>query len=240
MKNSFRNRRPYLTVALAAGVVASVAGIGTLLASDHQDTPEVELNPRMDINDVYAFPGSSADRVALVLTTSSPIAGQDASFDPNLLYQIKIDNGGDANEDLVFQITFNSGTGTAQQVRVVGPVAPTAVGTSNTLVNVQPAVEGAVGATLGSATAIQVFAGLRADPFFIDLEQFFKILPDRRPSTGPLSVPSTPTANAFRNPGVDLLRPFNALAIVIELPKAQLQPSTAADAKFGVWATISR
>ena len=240
MKTTFPNRRRYLSIAVAAGVVASVAGIGTVLASDHQDTPEVELNPRMDINDVYAFPGSSPDRVALVMTTSSPIPGQDASFDPNLLYQIKIDNGGDPTEDLVFQITFNSGTGAAQQVRVVGPVPPTSVGTSNSLVNVQPAVEGAVGATLGSASAIQVFAGLRADPFFIDLEQFFKILPDRRPSTGALSGPSTPTANAFRNPGVDLLRPFNALAIVIELPKAQLQPSTAADAKFGVWATISR
>jgi hypothetical protein len=39
---------------------------------------------------------------------------------------------------------------------------------------------------------------------------------------------------------VDLLRPFNALAIVIELPKSQLLASTAPDAKFGVWATISR
>ena len=107
MRNKFLTRGRYLSIVFAAGIAASVAGIGTLLASDHQDTPEVELNPRMDINDVYAFPGSSADRVALVLTTSSPIAGQSASFDPNLLYQIKIDNGGDANEDLVFQITFN-------------------------------------------------------------------------------------------------------------------------------------
>jgi hypothetical protein len=39
---------------------------------------------------------------------------------------------------------------------------------------------------------------------------------------------------------VDLLRPFNTLAVVIELPKSQILASTAADAKFGVWATISR
>ncbi len=240
MKNKLPTRGLYPSLIFAAGIAASVAGIGMLLASDHQDTPEVELNPRMDINDVYAFPGSAADRIALVLTTSSPIAGQNASFDPNLLYQIKIDNGGDANEDLVFQITFNSGTGTAQQVRVVGPVAPASVGPSNTLVNASPTVEGAVGATLGSATGIQVFAGLRADPFFIDLDQFFNILPDRRPSTGALSLPPTQTAMSFRSPGVDLLRQFNALAIVIELPKSRLQSSTAADAKFGVWATISR
>jgi hypothetical protein len=225
---------------VAAGIVASVAGIGALLASDHQDTPEVELNPAMDINDVYAFPGSTADRVALIVTTSSPIAGQGASFDPNLLYQLKIDNTGDAVEDLVFQITFNSGTGAAQQVRVVGPVAPAQPGTKSTLVNSSTVVEGAVGTVLGSTTGVQVFAGLRADPFFIDLEQFFKILPDRRPSTGPLSGPPTATAAGFRNPGVDLLRPFNALAIIIEVPKSQLVTSTASDAKFGVWATTSR
>ena len=240
MKQTFLNRGRVLPIAFAVGIAASVGGIGTLLASDHQDTPEVELNPRMDINDVYVFPGSSADRVTLVMTTSSPIAGQTASFDPNLLYQIKIDNTGDAVEDLVFQITFNTGSGLAQSVKVVGPVAPTNAGTQSTLVNTAPAVEGAVGTNLGSDTGMQVFAGLRADPFFIDLEQFFNILPDRRPSTGSLSGPSTPTASSFRNPGIDILRPFNCLAIVIELPKSKLTSSTAADAKIGVWATISR
>ncbi|MEO7501457.1 MAG: DUF4331 family protein [Gemmatimonadaceae bacterium] len=240
MSNNLLKRGRYMPIVLALGVVASVAGIGAVLASDHQDTPEVELNPRMDINDVYAFPGSTADRVALIMTTSSPIAGVGASFDPNLLYQLKIDNTGDAIEDLVLQITFNSGTGAAQQVRVVGPVAPSTPGTLGTLVNSTTVVEGAVGTVLGSTTGVQVFAGLRADPFFIDLEQFFKILPDRRPSTGPLSGPPTATAASFRSPGVDLLRPFNALAIVIEVPKSQLVSSTATDAKFGVWATTSR
>jgi hypothetical protein len=240
MRKPLLSRGRLLPIAFAAGVVASIAGLGTLLASDHQDTPEVELNPRMDINDVYAFPGSTPDRIALVMTTSSPIAGQNASFDPNLLYQIKIDNGGDAKEDLVFQITFNTGEAAAQQVKVIGPVAPTVQGTQSVLMNTAAAVEGPVGTNLGSATGVQAFAGLRADPFFIDLEQFFNIIPDRRPSTGALSGPSTPTAGAFRNPGVDLLRPFNALAIVIELPKSQILASTATDAKFGVWATISR
>lgn len=224
----------------AAGLVAAAAVGGVVFASDHQDTPEVELNPRMDINDVYAFPGSSPDRIALVLTTSSPIAGRDASFDPNLLYQIKVDNTGDAIEDLVFQITFDEGTGASQRVTVRGPTAPATRGMMNTLVTARPAVTGAVGTTLGVANGMQVFAGLRADPFFIDLEQFFKIVPDRRPSTGPLSQPLTQTASAFRSPGVDLLRPFNALAVVIELPKSQLLASTGADAKLGVWATISR
>ena len=226
--------------ALALLGVASVTVARRVWASDHQDTPEVELNPRMDINDVYAFPGSASDRVALVLTTSSPIAGQSASFDPNVLYQFKIDNTGDAVEDLVIQVTFDEGTLTNQKFTVRGPVAPATPGTANTIVSGAPTITGNVGTATGSAPGIQVFTGLRADPFVIDLEQFFNIIPDRRPSIGPLSTPSTPTASAFRNPGVDFLRPFNALAIVIELPKAMLQASTAADARFGLWATTSR
>lgn len=233
------SRGPYRLI-LLAGALASTAIVGRVLASDHQDTPEVELNQNMDINDVYAFPGSAPDRIVLAMTTASPIAGQALSFDPNLLYQIKIDNTGDAVEDLVFQITFNSGTGSTQIARLAGPVAPALPGVKSTLVNTSQVLEGAVGTTIGSATGIQFFAGLRADPFFIDLEQFFKILPDRRPSTGPLSTPLTQTATTWRSPGVDLLRPFNALAMVIELPKSQLLASTATDAKIGVWGTISR
>lgn len=249
MNHRFLSRGRYRAL-FAAGIAASVGIAGLVLASDHQDTPEVELNPRMDINDVYAFPGgngTSTDRVTLVMTTSSPIVGTDASFDPRLLYQLKVDNTGDAKEDLVFQVTFDSGKGANQKYTVVGPIAPSSKGTPasggvvNQLVS-GTSVTGNVGSSSGSATGVQVFAGLRTDPFFIDLEQFFKIVPDRRPSTGALSVPQTQTATAFRTPGVDLLGSINAnaLSIVIELPKSQLVSSTAADAKFGVWGTISR
>jgi hypothetical protein len=234
------SRRGLRGAALAVLGVASIATASRVWASDHQDTPEVELNPRMDINDVYAFPGSAPDRIALVLTTSSPIAGQNASFDPSVLYQFKIDNTGDAVEDLVIQVTFDQGTGTNQHFTVRGPVAPAMTGTSSLLVASGPSVTGTVGTATGTAPAMQAFAGLRADPFVIDLEQFFNIIPDRRPSSGPLSGPSTPTASAFRNPGVDFTRPFNALAIVIELPKAMLQPAADAGAKLGLWATTSR
>lgn len=239
MNIAFLSRRATRVAALVAAV-GSIGVAGAVYASDHMDTPEVELNPRMDINDVYAFPGASADRIAFIMTTSSPIAGTTASFDPDLLYQLKIDNNGDAIEDLVFQITFDGGVGAAQRYTVRGPVAPMMTGTRSALVTTGPVVTGTVGSISGAATGTQVFAGLRADPFVIDLEQFFNIVPDRRPSLGPLSGPPTPTATAFRTPGVDFLRPFNTLAIAIELPKSLVQSSTAATANFGVWGTISR
>ena len=227
-------------LALAAVGAVALFTAQRVRASDHQDTPEVELNPRMDINDVYAFPGSSDSRIAMVLTTSSPIAGAAASFDPNLLYQLKVDNTSDAVEDLVFQVTFDDGVGANQKYTIRGPIAPPMTGTRTMLASTGQVITGNVGSTTGSATGLQGFAGLRADPFVIDLEQFFSIIPDRRPSTGPLAIQNGPAATSFRTPGVDFLRPFNTLAIAIELPKASLQPSAAADAKFGLWATISR
>jgi hypothetical protein len=226
----------------AATALVVAASASSVLASDHQDTPDVELSPRMDINDVYAFPGTSADRIVLVMTTSSPItpAGAvTAGFDTNLLYQLKIDNSGDGVEDRVLQFTV-TGSGSTQQVTMRGPVAPAMAGTMNTLVTSGPAVTGATNATLGSAGGVQLFAGVRDDPFFLDLEQFFRIIPDRKPVSGALSqLPDTPSATAFRPAGqaVDYLRGLNTLAFVVELPASQL---AGASGKIGVWGTISR
>jgi hypothetical protein len=235
-----------LAVPRAAGIAAALVVLvtaTTVLASDHQDTPEVELSPRMDINDVYAFPGASADRVVLVMTTSSPItpaAGATAGFDPNLLYQIKVDNTGDGVEDRVLQFTF-SGTGPTQQVTLRGPVAPAIVGTMTTVVDASPTVSGPTNNNLGSTSGVQLFAGLRDDPFFLDLEQFFRIVPDRKPVTGALSqLPDAPSAAAWRPAGqaVDYLRGLNTLALVVELPSSQLTGSD--NGRIGVWGTISR
>src|SRR5437667_87771 len=104
---------------------------------------------------------------------------------------------------------------------------------------VAPAVSGKINTVLGSSGGIQVFAGWRDDPFFIDLEQFFRIIPDRKPVTGPLAqLADVATAGSFRSPGVDYVAGFNVLSIVIELPTAQL--TAGGNAKIGVRGTISR
>jgi hypothetical protein len=243
MRNLFSRPR---ALAIAAGVAAlsgTLAITRNSSASDHQDTPEVELSPRMDMNDVYAFPGASADRIVLVMTTSSPITpaqSGSASFDPNLLYQFKIDNTGDGVEDKVIQVTF-SGTGTSQQMTVRGPVAPATTGTMNTVVSSGTSLTGGVNTNLGNAASLQAFAGIRDDPFFLDLEQFFRIVPDRKPVSGALSqLPDQPTASSFRPAGqaVDYLRGINALGIVLEVPTAML--TDGGTKKIGVWGTISR
>ena len=236
-------RRVWLVAAVAIAGIGSLVAVRATVGSDHQDTPEVELSPRMDINDVYAFPGASDDRIVLVMTTSSPLTPAQtptAVFDPNLLYQLKIDNNGDATEDLVLQFTFE-GTGSNQRVRVRGPVRPDMTGTRNSVASSGSEMVGNFNTTFGSASGIQVFAGPRDDPFFLDLEQFFRIIPDRRPVSGPLSqLPEQPSASAFRPAGqaVDYLRGLNALAIIVELPESML--TAGGTPKLGIWGTISR
>lgn len=237
---------PRRTLAVIAGIAGIALVAGRVIASDHQDTPTVEFAPRYDVNDVYAFPSSAPGRIVLVLGTSSPLTpAQTPSHvfgdQSEELYQIKVDNNGDGHEDLVFQVVF-SGPKNAQRFALYGPVAPTTVGTSNTIVAGAPTITGAVGGTLTSPSGVQIFTGPRDDPFFIDLEQFFRILPDRKPQAGPLSqLPEQPTATSFRPVGqaVDYLRGFNDLAIVIELPTAMLTAG-GQQPRLGVWGTTSR
>ena len=239
-------RRGWLLASTVA--LGGIGAIAVARASDHQDTPFVELNPKSDMTDVYAFPGGPG-RVALVMDTRAfltPAGATDpaqASFDPNLLYQFKIDTDGDAKEDKVIQVTF-SGEGASQQVQVRGPVAPPVKGAmENEIADASPVVSGALNTALGSASGVQVFAGPRDDPFFIDLEAAFCILPDRRPVSGELSSscalsPSQPgTPFYFRNPGVNYVNGFNVNAIVIELPSAMLDGG--APGRLGLWGTIS-
>jgi hypothetical protein len=244
MQARFLGHRRLAFAALVAVALVTATGIGVARASDHQDNPLVEVNPAMDMTDVYAFPGSSPDRIALVLNSwafITPAQASTTSFDSNLLYQFKVDNTGDAKEDRVIQVLFK-GTGASQTVEVRGPIAPPVVGAmNNTVANVTPVLSGPVNQMLGSATGVQVFAGVREDPFFIDLEQFFRIVPDRKPSTGQLSLlPDAATATTFRTPAsaVDFVKGFNVLSIIIELPASQL--TQGGNAKIGLWGTISR
>lgn len=239
-------RVPLLALAVVALAAGSLLAVRALSASDHQDTPLVEFSPRFDVNDVYAFPApGDPTRTVLALSTSSPLTPAQtpsATFGTKdqQLYQIKIDNTGDAREDLVFQITF-TGKSAKQKVTLRGPIAPNGVGTTNTLVGGRQ-IKGYTNTVITDGN-IKLFAGPRDDPFFIDLEAFFRILPDRRPEAGPLSTitqgPLTFRDAGGSNPAVDFVRGFNDLAIVIEVPTSAIA-NPATNGRFGVWATTSQ
>jgi hypothetical protein len=204
-KLQLRARSRLIPLALVAGTIGALAVGKEVIGSDHQQTPLTELNPRLDITDVFVFPGSNDQRVVLAMTVASPLIGMNtlAKFDPNALYQFKIDNNQDGIEDVVLQFSFDELANGTQTVDVMGPAAPRAAdnrfnapfstgGVRDFFLMGTPAVSrGAMGTTLtagSGADAMQVFAGVRDDPFYIDLDQFFRIIPDRRPTEGPLSL----------------------------------------------------
>src|SRR5580658_8069432 len=152
------DRKPLFTpprMLAAALVVAGLLAGGLIarraIASDHQDSPEVELNPASDMTDFYAFPGATAGNIVLVMDSwafLTPANTPSVSFDPNLLYQFKIENTGAPIENIVFQVTFQ-GTGSGRTAEVRGPVAPPVPGAmQNTVSSVTPIISGPVNKVL--------------------------------------------------------------------------------------------
>ncbi len=252
-----------LTLAVGAALALLPAAAR---ASDHADTAENFNRIGADMTDVYIFPSPQNDNnVVLVMNVRGLIpSGQTASFDPGVLYQIKIDTSGDSVEDLVVQAKFENvgrGRGLRQRVRITPPIAPSQVGlvsnfnrgssvaaltnrSFNFVINKKGKVKRG-----GRRATMTAFAGVREDPFFIDLERLFAILPDRAtPLTGnqvDLPDPNTPKVNGFRGfstdfggnntePARDFLAGFNVLSIVVELPRAALGGGV-----IRVWETTS-
>ena len=248
---------------LGAGALAVVAAVslGTAqyaVGSDHADTVESVNKPGIDLTDLHIFPGQDPNNVVLALSVRPLIpAGQAAnfSFDPDVLYQFKIDTNGDAVEDLVLQARFE-GTGAKQKVFISGPVKPSRLGTV-TQFEKPYSTTGAINQEFSpdADKKIKVFAGARADSFFLDLVQLGTILPDRlsalpKEAFPPLSGQTKATIKEANTPQTTTWRPkgeakdfftnYNLLAIVVEMPKTMLaDPTTKQVGKIGVWETAS-
>jgi hypothetical protein len=230
---------------MAAAVGLAAWATPGAVASDHADTAENVNRIGADLTDVFVFPNpSNAANVVLVMDSHGLIpAGQggNVSFDPQVLYQFKIDNTGDFVEDLVIQLRF-VGVGPNQRVLVSGPTRPFLDGTMTVLTRPYPVV-GTINTTFSPAAGIKVFAGVRSEPFFFDLNAFYAALPDRMtPLTGhqvdfpSINAANTPQTGGFRPAGqaMDYLSNLNVMSVVVELPKAML-----GNGVIRVWETTS-
>jgi hypothetical protein len=98
-----------MAVTIAAALSAMYAS-----AANHREAPITALDHKADITDVYAFRSyggsSTVPRVTLIMGVDpllEPANGPNYfPFDPDILYEIKIDNNHDAVEDIVFQLRF--------------------------------------------------------------------------------------------------------------------------------------
>lgn len=219
-------RRPLIALVL----LALAGGAAAVKAADHRDSTLLAADKAADIADVYVFRSpANPSNLVLVMTVAGltpPAEVATTFFDPDVLYQWKIDNSAtlDAVEDLVIQ-AYVTGSGPNQRIHFRGPRTPVASGASSQIIDApEVSVPISLGAapTTASRDGMTVFAGSRDDPFFFDLAQFLQIVGGQ--------------ASSFRDPGVDTFAGTNVLALVVELPAARLGGTPT----IAVWGTTSR
>lgn len=107
-----KNRRLAALVITGSVLAAAMAPAG---ASSHREAPFLTNAPKVDGTDFYMFRSYASGRADYVTLIANFIPFQDPQggpnfyqFDNNALYEIHIDNNGDAKEDISFQLRFKS------------------------------------------------------------------------------------------------------------------------------------
>ncbi|HYH96705.1 DUF4331 domain-containing protein [Hyalangium sp.] len=120
-------RRPKLVGALCLGV--AMLGAPLAEASSHREAPFITRMPKVDSTDFYMFRSYETGRdthvtlIANYLPLQLPYGGPNFfMMDPDALYEIHIDNDGNAVEDITFQFRFSNTLATQNGVTLdIGP-----------------------------------------------------------------------------------------------------------------------
>lgn len=229
-----------------------------VVASDHDDG-ETNIKARnLSLTDLYVFredwqTGNAADAANLVMvmnTNPRSLPRQQYFFNEDATYSFNIGRQANANAgvtgrtDLRLDFRFSAPNANGVQTFTMD-----VVNISNELPASQVSVTG--GATTAAAPLIgnpnpnpvvnnfvvngqtvSVFAGLREDPFFFDVQAFFKVraaLANAGPAAG-----FAPTADTSQ----DFAKDYNVNSIVVRVPIDLLQ-TDANETTFDVWETIS-
>jgi hypothetical protein len=247
--------------------------------SSHREAPEISKDPVADSTDVYAF--VSPDRPGTVTLIANYIPLQGPAGGPNfyefgddVLYEIHVDNNGDAEPDVTFQFRFktelvdsdtflyNTGPITSigsktwnrrqtYQVVVVKNHKSTILANGLTCppCNIGPLSTPDYDKLAAAAVhelhgGLKVFAGQRADGFYVDLGAIFD-LGDLRPFENLHAQYGMHTFSKGA-PGVNATAHLNVHSIAIQVPIDDLlwgSPHgkvTDKGSVIGVWTTASR
>ena len=137
-----------LSIQLLAGAAFIAAAGITAFGSSHREAPGITGRPKLDGTDFYAFRSYEPGREGFVTLIANYIPLQDAyggpnffAMDPEAVYEIHVDNNGDAREDLTFQFRFKTryrnltvpagGIDVAVPLINIGPIGPGAGDTAN-------------------------------------------------------------------------------------------------------------
>ena len=125
----FRSASLKITTAIAFGLVA----VSPVIGASHREAPNITEMPKVDNTDVYAFRSYEPGRAGFVTLISNFQPGENPgdgpnyyTMDPNAIYEIHIDNNGDAVEDLTYQFKFTNTlqNGTGRTYTVGGKTLP--------------------------------------------------------------------------------------------------------------------
>jgi len=247
--------------------------------SSHREAPEISKDPVADSTDVYAFVSPDRPGTVTLIANYIPLQGPAGgpnfyAFGDDVLYEIHVDNNGDAEPDITFQFRFqttladpgtflyNTGpilslsspnwnsrqTYTVTQVKN-GRSAVLASGLDCPPCNIGPLSTPDYAALAGAAVhglqgGIRVFAGQRAEGFYVDLGAIFD-LGDLRPFE---NLHAQYGMNVFGAgaAGVNATAALNVHSIAIQVPVGQLVSGsphgkvTDKGSVIGVWTTASR
>ncbi len=192
------------TLALAFAGPPLIAG-----AADHLDAPGLTApsgRADADITDIYAFEGKNDAHTVLVLNTG-PGAGAIAPLDyaSDVAYIMSVDRTGDAKRDLAYVFRFGKGNGTGSGQAYT--ITKYAKKNSNALTHGKRIGSGYTGQKVKLGHGAKVFAGLRSDPFFFDLDAFQG------------AVGGADNGRTFCDANTtDFFAPLNVNSIVFEVP----------------------
>jgi hypothetical protein len=207
------------------------------LAADHIDAPATTADPAADITDLYAWMSSDGKSVELALDVV-PFATSSSKFSDAVTYAIHVNSSsgyGKTQTETLVICQFD----TAQNIQCWVGDGEYVTGDASKTAGIQSA-----------SGKVKVFAGLRNDPFFFELDGFKKAVSTVDAAEGSLqfdgsgcAMLSAATSNTLVGQLMhepdgtapkDTFAGKNVLAIVLEIDKSILTPGGSA---LGVWAS---
>jgi hypothetical protein len=188
--------------------------------ADHLDQAGLkspDMDARIDITDIYAFQKPGDPSKSILILNVNPLAPTLAtSFDPDAVYELKVDTTGDSVADIAFRIRFSdpddNGMQTATVRHNIGQEAATEGNHGALIIDRAPVSFDRV-ARVTTNGPYKFYAGLRSDPFFFDLKGFLA---------------------GFKFTGSDFFKDKNVFGIALEIPNTALGPKP----KVGIWARV--